>query len=64
MFDNWLLFGGCVCFVMLSLCFDVKSGDILCVGMVGYFFELVGVWFDYCWGGLVDIIVDWLLCVG
>lgn len=55
MLDYWLVFGGCVCFVVLSLQQDVMSGEVFCVGLMEIFLQLCDVCFDYCWGGFVDM---------
>ncbi len=56
--DNRLIFGGRAQFALSGPDSDPKSGLILERDMLEIFPQLHGTRIDYCWGGLLDLVVD------
>lgn len=60
-FDNWLLFGG-GCMYFGGILVDIVV--VMCLYFECVFLYLVGVLFDYVWGGYIDISMCCMLDIG
>ncbi len=56
--DDRLIFGGRARFALSNPRSDAKSGQILERDMLEIFPQLRGTRIEYCWGGLIDMVVD------
>lgn len=56
--DDRLIFGGRARFALSNPRSDAKSGPILARDMLETFPQLRGTRIEYCWGGLVDMVLD------